>query len=82
VDPRAGLDDVKKRKFLTLPGRYATTPSRFLWKSKQTIWLCRCRHCYKNNAILSFKLLIFSNLMKIRSQWPDFVGAVTKIQIV
>jgi hypothetical protein len=28
VDPRAGLDDVKKRKFLTLPGLELLTLSR------------------------------------------------------
>jgi hypothetical protein len=28
VDPRVGLDDVKKRKFLTLPGLELRTPDR------------------------------------------------------
>jgi hypothetical protein len=42
VNPRAGLDDVEKRKFLTLPGLNCTftgtlKQARKRWKNKQRL---------------------------------------------
>jgi hypothetical protein len=49
LDPRAGLDDVEKRKFLTLPGLELRPFSRPACSQA----LCRLRYCKHGNVRIS-----------------------------
>jgi hypothetical protein len=51
VDPRAGLDDVEKKKFLNLPGlelRPLVRPARIIEKTQHPY--CWSRHCIEKTA--------------------------------
>jgi hypothetical protein len=66
VDPRAGLDDVEKKKFLTLPGLQLTRPLGRPGRSQSLYRLCYSGYLSKDGASHVNTRAILSNGKKVK----------------